>query len=221
MIKTIIFDFWGTVVENGIFPSPVRQARNGLGLYKMPFPEFIVDFELVLMTKKYKDLYEGFTAVCEKFKIEPKKDLLDALVGMWNKNTILAKPFPETEKVLKELGKDYKIALMSNTDCFSLPAVLEKYKLKPYFKKIFLSFETGMLKTNPDLFKLAIKKLRTKKENTLMVGDSIESDVMAASAAGVKAVLVDRRDRREFTYKIITLDQLKETIEKIDKEQKK
>lgn len=216
MIKTIIFDFWGTVVENGIFPSPVRQAKVMLGLYKMPFPKFIVDFELAFMTKKFKDLYEGFTAACEKFEKEPKKDMLDRLVGMWNKNTMLAKPFPETTKVLEELGKDYKIALMSNTDCFSLNSVVEKYDLKKYFKKIFLSFETGMLKTNPDMFKLAIKKLRTKKENTLMVGDSIESDVMAARAAGVKAILVDRRDRRSFRYKILNLEQLREVIEKIE-----
>ncbi len=27
MVKLIIFDFWGTLVENGIFPSPVRQVK--------------------------------------------------------------------------------------------------------------------------------------------------------------------------------------------------
>jgi hypothetical protein len=26
MVKAILFDFWGALVENGIFPSPVKQA---------------------------------------------------------------------------------------------------------------------------------------------------------------------------------------------------
>lgn len=220
MIKTIIFDFWGTIIENGVFPSPVRQAKIMLGLYKMSFPAFIVDFELAFMTKKFDDLYEGFTAVCEKFKLEPKKDMLDRLVGMWNKNAMLAKPFPETINVLEDLGKNYKLALMSNTDCFSVNSVIEKHDLNKHFNKVFLSFETGMLKTNPDMFSLALKKLRTTKENTLMVGDSLESDVMAARTAGINAVLVDRQDRRSFKYKIINLEQLKEIIEKIALETK-
>jgi len=216
MIKTIIFDFWGTVVENGIFPSPVRQAKDIMELHNMQFPDFIVNFEQALMTRKFKDLYEGFTAVCEAFKVEPKKEMLDRMVGMWNKNTILAKPFPETTKVLEELGKDYKLVLMSNTDCFSLNSVVEKYDLKKYFKKIFLSFETGTLKTNPEMFEIAMKKLRAKKEESLMVGDSIESDVMAAKAAGINAVLVDRRNMRDFSNKITNLEQLKPVIEKVE-----
>ena len=40
MVKAIFFDFWGTVVENGVFPSPVKQARFLLGL-EIEFSDYI------------------------------------------------------------------------------------------------------------------------------------------------------------------------------------
>ncbi|MBW2971046.1 HAD family hydrolase [Candidatus Woesearchaeota archaeon] len=212
MVKVIFFDFWGTLVENGIFPSPVRQVKSILNLYRTPFPLFIVKFEEAFMTREYNDLYEAFSAVCEAFNIRPTPVMLDRLVGMWNKNKLLAKPYPETLKVLQTLKKKYKIVLISNTDCFSIKSVVEKFELDKYFDLMVFSYDTGMLKSNPKAFENALKKLKLKKEDVIMVGDSMESDIQGAKNAGIDAVLIDRRDRREFENKIVTLDELEKLL---------
>jgi FMN phosphatase YigB (HAD superfamily) len=139
MIKGIIFDFWGTIVENGIFPSPVRQVRFILNL-KIPFSEFIVKFEESFMMNEPESLTEAFTNVCKVFEIEPKKEMIENLVGMWNKNMLLAKPYPETIEILERLKKNYKIGLISNTDKFSLEPLIKKFELEKYFDYTALSY---------------------------------------------------------------------------------
>lgn len=214
MVKLIIFDFWGTLVENGVFPSPVRQVKYLLRIEE-PFSEYIVKFEEVFMLKKYDDLYSAFKAVCEAFEKNPEKFILDRLVGMWNKHKLLAKPFKETIDLLEKLKKEgYKIALISNTDCFTTDEVLDKYDLRKYFDEIILSYKVNMLKTNPKMYEMILKKLKVDKSDALVVGDSIETDMNGAKDAGINAVLVDRRGRREFNPKIKDLDELESFFKK-------
>jgi len=144
----------------------------------------------------------------QRVDIEPKQEVIDNLVGMWNKNTLLAKPYPETLDVLKKLKKEYKLALISNTDQFSVEPVLEKFKLNEYFDEIALSYELGMLKTNPKMFKHVLSKLKLKKEDVIMVGDSMETDIKGANNAGIKPILVDRRNMREYGDKIVNLKEI-------------
>jgi len=207
MVKAIIFDFWGTIVENGIYPSPTKQVKYILRL-DMPYSPFVMRFEKHFMLKKFNDLFEGFTEVCKAFNIEADQNTLEKLVGMWNKNKLLAKLYPETIKVLEDLKKDYKLVLLSNCDS-SIEQVLEKYNLKPYFDIIYLSYEKGKLKTDKGVFEEIAKSLKLKTKDLIMVGDSIETDIKPAEEAGVKAFLVDRRNRMEHANKILTLSELR------------
>src|SRR3989344_3533256 len=115
MTKAILFDFWGTLVENGTY-SPLRQSY-ALLRPRMPFGEFAETFEKAFMTKKFDEQTQGFNAVCEALQIPAKPFIIDKLIGLWNKNRMLAKLYPETTKVLEELKKKgYKLCLVSNTD---------------------------------------------------------------------------------------------------------
>jgi 2-haloalkanoic acid dehalogenase type II len=212
MVKAIMFDFWGTIIENGIFPSPVRQARMILRIDRLPFPLFILEFEKSLMTSKFDDLYKAFESVCAEFKLRPSQDMLDMLVGMWNKNRMLAKPFPETIEVLTALKKKYKLILVSNTDNISVDSVLDKYGLKKYFDSIYLSCDMGMLKSNPKMFEAILKKEDLMNEEVIMVGDSIESDLIAAEKAGIKGFLLDRNNKRDYPEKILALGEIESRI---------
>jgi len=212
MVKAILFDFWGTLVENGVFPSPIRQVRYILRL-RMPFQEFVVKFEETFMLKKFETLTRAFEEVCNTFQVKPPQFVIEKLIGMWNKHMLLAKPFPETIKILEKLKKDYKLALIANTDNFSLDPVLNKFKLRQYFDAIVLSYESGLLKSDTKMFDEVLKKLDVKKKDCIMVGDSMESDIAGAAKAKIKAVLVDRRERREYENKIKTLEELKPLLE--------
>ncbi|TKJ16997.1 hypothetical protein CEE44_00485 [Candidatus Woesearchaeota archaeon B3_Woes] len=209
--KLIFFDLWGTLLENGV-RSPVKQVKWILRLEDMDFSEYIVKFEEVFMTKKFKDLKEGFEEVIKAFELNVPDFVVEKLIGMWNKNTILSTIYDDTIDVLTELKKDYKLVLIANTDPFSVESVLEKHKLKEYFDEIVLSCDTGNLKSNKKSFGDVLKKLKVKKSEAVMVGDSIDSDIKSAENAGIKAILVDRRGSREFENKISSLSELKENL---------
>lgn len=206
-IKAIIFDFWGTLMDNGT-RSPIRQSQRILKVW-MPFSEYVVRLEKTLMTRRFSSLGEAFKDVCVAFGILPKKTIIDKLIGVWNKNRLLAKPYPETLNVLKKLRKaGYKTCLVSNTDCFSVEPLLEKYGMNELFDAIIFSYQIGCLKTDPKMFNIALKKLGVKKDEVLMVGDSIESDMAGAENAGIRGILIDRRNKRDYKEKIKDLNEL-------------
>ncbi len=213
MVKAIFFDFWGTIVENGVVPSPVRQVKYILRLQRMPFGEFIKKFEESFMLDEYGNLTDAFNNVIKEFDLNPPGFVVEKLVGMWNKNMLLAKPFPDTVATLKKLKKDYKLVLISNTDQFSVEPVIEKYKLADYFDEMIFSYKEKSLKTDPELFKIALKKIKAKPEDVIMVGDSMESDIEGAAKAGIKGILIDRRDKREYEPKIMSLSEIEKHID--------
>src|SRR3989344_5406856 len=147
MVKAIIFDFWGTLVENGVW-SPIKQVQQILNI-NMPFSEYVGRMEQAMMTQKFDSLREAFEAVCEEFKVECNEEKMEALIGMWNKSWMLAKPYEEVQEELRKLKEEYKLILVSNPDNFSINQVLDKFQLREYFDYVFLSYEAGLLKTDP------------------------------------------------------------------------
>jgi HAD superfamily hydrolase (TIGR01549 family) len=211
MVKAIFFDLWGTLLENGVYPSPVKQVKYIMRI-KEPFEEYILRFEKVFMTQTFENLTQGFEAVAKEFQIDIKKYQIEQLVGLWNKKNLLATPYPETIKVLQELKGKYKLVLISNTDCFSAEPVLEKFKMNELFDHLIFSYKEGSLKTDKDLFSVGLAKLKLKTKDVVMVGDSVASDMRGAENAGIKGILIDRRNRQDYPTKIVSLDQVEAAI---------
>lgn len=214
--KVIIFDLWGTLLENGIFPSPSRQTKRILGLFDMSFGEYIESFEKAFMTREFKNLKEAFGNVFEKMGVDPEPyNREERLIGLWNKNKLFVKPYDDTFEVLKDLRKKYKIVLLSNSP-FYTTETLEKFEFDKYMDSVHLSYESGFLKSDKESFELILKEFKIKPEEALMVGDSMESDMMGAENAGVPGILIDRRDKRSYENKVISLTQLRNQILKSD-----
>ncbi len=206
MVKAIFFDLWGTLVENGSFPSPVKQIWK-LIPERMSFQDFIVKFEKSLMTREFENLVKAFTKVLKDFNSEDK-ELVEKMVGVWNRNALFSRLFPDA-KVLKDLKKKYKLVLLSNSTS-EARNVIEKFKIEEYFDLIYISCEKKKLKA--DLFKEALKKLKLKPEDAVMVGDSTHTDIEGAEKVGIKGILLDRRNKREHDSKIVSLNDLESVL---------
>jgi len=211
MVKALIFDLQGTLVENGIFPSPLKQVKYILRI-DAPFSDFVMRFEKVFMTKTHESLKDAFIKVCEEFHLVPKDYLIDKLVGLWNKNKLLTKLYPDTLSSLEELKGKYKLVLVANIDCFS-KEVIERYKFKEYFDLIILSCDTGTLKNEKEFYNNIIDTYNLMPEDVVMIGDSIDSDMETAKAIGIKGILVDRRNRREYDPKVLELTDLQKYLD--------
>lgn len=52
--------------------------------------------------------------------------------------------------------------------------------MKPYFEKIFLSEDAGTNKPHPDMFTYALKNSNSRRNQTVMIGDSWDADIAGA-----------------------------------------
>lgn len=206
MVKAIILDFWGTLVENGVW-SPIKQVQQILNI-NLPFSDYVSRMEQAMMTKKFNSLKEAFEAVCQEFKVECNEEKMEALIGMWNKSWMLAKPYEEVIEELGKLKQEYQLILVSNTDNFSINQVLDKFQLKELFDHMFLSCDVGLIKTDKKFLKKVLKETKLAAEDCVLVGDSILSDMEAAKEAGIKGILIDHRQRQHFQPKIRNLKEL-------------
>lgn len=101
--------------------------------------------------------------------------------------------YPDVAPALEELrGQGTRLGVVSNWDS-RLPVLLEKLGLAGYFEALAVSHLEGVEKPEPALFRRALEKLGAAPELALHVGDVPELDLAGARAAGIDAVLVDRR----------------------------
>ena len=101
--------------------------------------------------------------------------------------------FPETETVLHDLRSTYKLAILTNGAPDLQRKKIERSGLAHYFDAIVVSGEVGVGKPQPAVFNAVLGQLAIPAHATLMVGDSLERDMLGAAQSGLKGVWVNRR----------------------------
>ena len=94
-----------------------------------------------------------------------------------------------TLQVLAERG--YRMAIISNHE-WELPDLVAGLGLADYFPVVITSARVGYRKPHPRIYQYALERLGATAEETLVVGDSLSSDVAGALRLGMTAVLLDR-----------------------------
>jgi REG-2-like HAD superfamily hydrolase len=101
--------------------------------------------------------------------------------------------FPEVPGVLAALrDRGLRLGVVSNWDP-RLPDLLESLGLAQSFDAIVYSSEVGVEKPDPRIFRSALDRLGVPPEAALHVGDGKVEDAEGAAAAGLHALLLDRR----------------------------
>jgi putative hydrolase of the HAD superfamily len=97
-------------------------------------------------------------------------------------------------ETLKQLHKKYQLGIVSN---FAIPEcvtnILDKHNLTSLFDIIVVSAAVNKRKPHPDIFKIALEKLKLKPSEAVFVGDTVDADVKGGRDAGMKTVYIERR----------------------------
>lgn len=121
--------------------------------------------------------------------------------------------YEETFEVLDKLKDDYQLILITNgsPDLQQTKLTLTP-ELIPYFDHIVISGDFGKGKPDPSIFEHALECLSLQKEEVIMVGDNLMTDILGANHAGIKSVWINRhqKDQNEVipTYEIQHLEEL-------------
>jgi putative hydrolase of the HAD superfamily len=85
-----------------------------------------------------------------------------------------------TMDLLEYLKPKYKMHILSNGFREVQFKKIENSGLRPYFDKIILSEDAGINKPHANIFTYALKNTNSRRDQTLMIGDSWEADIAGA-----------------------------------------
>lgn len=211
MIKVISFDLDGTLLDKERFDDVFWFEE---------VPRLYARKNRISLKKAKKFIYEEYNKVGDKcidwyfpsywfrhFKL--KEDHKAVMRDMKRRINL----FPEVKNVLKKLSKKYRLIVITTSTHEMNEIKLETEGLKSYFSKIFsVTSDFKMTKKNPDVFLKIIKKLKIKKNEIVYVGDNYEDDCIVPRKAGIKSILIDRKNKHEGKFIINNLKKLENLI---------
>jgi len=221
MIKGYIFDYGGTLDTGGQHWGKViwhAYERQQVPVCEADFRDAYVHAERTL--GKNPIIKPDFTfkrTLEEKIRIEleflGKPEYLQAVVD--DLYAITQAETARSREVLVELKKHYPMVLVSNF-YGNISTVLREFKLDGLFDTIIESAVVGVRKPDPKIFTLGVEALNMLPAEVVVVGDSMDKDIIPASKAGCHTVWFkgegwtnDPVDETAAEYVITTLDQIR------------
>ena len=188
-IKNILFDLGGVLyhIDYGI----TIKAFEKLG---------IKNFHKHFSQQQQNNLFDQFetgkisnTDFIKEMKLLLPNCTKEEIINAWN-GLLIGIP-KENIQLLKDLSKQYRLFLLSNTNLIHINQInkllYEDYNLKsldPLFDKIYLSHQIGMRKPNRETFEWVLKDAGILAHETLFIEDSIQH-IKGANKVGIRTQL--------------------------------
>ena len=171
-VKWIFFDVGSTLVdETEAYNHRAREMIDGTGITFFAF-----DSKRIELAKQGFDgnseaiRYFGLTKT--PWHSEDEKPFADAY---------------ETLEALKERG--YRLGIIAN-QAVGTAKRLDAWGLLKYFEVIAASAELGIAKPNKLIFEKALQMAGCHSNNSVMVGDRLDNDILPAKELGMKTVWI-------------------------------
>jgi putative hydrolase of the HAD superfamily len=199
MVKGYIFDYggtldtggqhWGKVIWHAYehlqvpvsetdFRDAYVHAERTLGKNPIIQPDFT--FYKTLETKirlQLEYLQTSYITPLSSYILPLTSHLYEATVAETRKS----------REVLLSLKKQYPMVLVSNF-YGNIATVLKEFKLDGIFDTIIESAVVGVRKPDPQIFTLGVEALGMQPDEVVVVGDSMDKDIIPASKAGCHTV---------------------------------
>lgn len=190
MIKAVLFDLDNTLIDflkmKRMSCEAAITAMIGAGL------DVKHDKGLKILYKLYDKHGLEDNSIFQKFLIAISgkvdyKILANGIVAYRRVRTGFLEPYPNVDYVLLKLkNKGIKIGIVTDAPRLKAWLRLAAIKLSNFFDVVVTFEDTKKLKPSKMPFKAALKRLKLKPAECLMVGDWPERDIKGASSLGIK-----------------------------------
>ena len=199
MIKGILIDFGGTIDSDGIhwfdqfrdayalvadIPEPLLwdayvHTERTLGRNPIIGPDYTfcktLQTKIALQTEYLQQ--HGITVTAQD-------TILDTCYNKVVKHiSTISKP------VLERLSAQYPMVLVTNF-YGNMHTVLKEFGLDHLFKDVVESAVVGVRKPDPQIFRLGVAILGLEPQETVMIGDSQEKDILPAQSIGCQTIQI-------------------------------
>ena len=195
----------------------VEPAEEVLSLYHTINKWHWEQLEKGLMTRN-EVLQKRFGALFQQLGVQADEA---ACAKAYEKNLSIGHYFlPGAEEAVDRLSKKYRIFLASNGTATVQKGRMTSANLYRFFEKVFVSEEIGHNKPSKAYFDACFAQISDfDPAKTIMVGDSLSSDIKGGINAGIATVWVNptHADCGDIKpdYEIEALHQLEELLERI------
>jgi len=210
-LKAVLFDLGGTLIKTApiheIFMRILRNHNVQVSLDggEEALPEVIEEMSLEDFKLPYMEFWRVYNLRILK-RLGIKGDLMrlaDALTEEWWDNADL-EVYPDVEDTLRMLRqRGLKAGIISNGFKIDIREMLSRTGLKGKFDVIIGVDDVKKPKPHPEIFHYALKRLKIEPNEALFVGDNPKTDYKGAEAAGLKPLLIDRKDMMPGGYRKI------------------
>lgn len=214
-IEAVSFDLDNTLLRYERSPGEVlRVAFETVGVD----PLFSVD--------DYYDRYDEFAQQCDSmaelrsacfaalaaengYERRLGRDVADAFRAERDQSNV--ELLPSVSDVLDELSRTHRLAVVTNGAPDAQRQKIDATNLERWIDTVVIAGHEVSPKPSPEPFERALRALDASPETTVHVGDSLETDVRGATAAGLESVWVapdgDAGDG-EPTYRVEAIGEL-------------
>ena len=208
MIRGVLFDFFGTLVDYS--PGPRSQGfENTYALLTarrvaLSYPSFLDHWEAVFEAldrraeaqQREYSMLEAAQGFLRRIHHDPEdKTFADELwrtyLREWNAGVTY---IPEMAAFVTELAASYPLGIVTNTH--HAPLIWQHLRgmgIADAFRTVITSVEHGRPKPHPAIFEAALGGLGTAPAETVYIGDTYVADYLGAKGAGMPALLIDPR----------------------------
>lgn len=172
MVKWIFFDIGSTLVDEA--EAYDHRAREMITGTNITFQEFD-DMRIALARQGF----DGNSAAVKHFGLTKTP---------WHSED--EAPYSDAQSTLEALrSKGYNLGIIANQKLGTAER-LENWGLRQYFDVIAASAELGCAKPDKEIFEKALELARCAAQESVMIGDRLDNDIIPAKAVGMKTVWV-------------------------------
>jgi 2-haloalkanoic acid dehalogenase type II len=213
MIKAVLFDLGGTLIETAEVPEIFRKILKVFGI-EVSYQEILNVHEA---NKKEFDVAAGQIRLGMEFwteynsrilrKLHIKhnvKTLAENITKLWwdNANLRFYPDVVDTVTWLKD--RKIKVGVITNALKEDYEQILQRLKAMRLFDVVVGIDDCKKAKPDKQIFTCALNKLNVKPHEALFVGNELETDYNGAIRAGLKPLLIDRNGKHKNEVETIT-----------------
>jgi putative hydrolase of the HAD superfamily len=135
----------------------------------------------------------------------------------------LQRLMPDAREILTRLATKYRVGLLTNGAPDLQREKLLNSGLEPFFQAVAVSGEHDIGKPKPEIFHRLLAKLNVPATNAVMIGNSLERDILGAQNAGITSIWIKVAGSEEPAdvlpdHTILGLAELPALVERLDAE---
>ena len=229
MYKTIFFDLDNTLWDterNG--KESMEEVYQDYGFDSL-FPDFETFYAIYWSNNlKLWDQYQigeisKHKLIVERlyFPLKPYMEYNEEFILSLNddflhRTSLRKKLIPDAIEILEYLKPKYKLYIISNGFTEVQHKKMKNSDLSRFFEGIILSDLVGVNKPHPEIFRKALEIASSKPEETIMIGDSWDADIVGAKNAKIDQIWLNLNATQEGefepTFQISSLKEIQNIL---------